>query len=114
MDWSRRDNLKNSLRSSLWIIPLIAYVGQSHPRWLLFWILIGLLTSWMFPFHYIINLSLIASYIPPWDLVTAVRNFLLLGFILKVLISRSCFYHRQSGASQIGTSTAMFMPAENG
>jgi hypothetical protein len=73
----------------IWIIPLAAYVGQSNCWWVLFWTLVGLLTSWIYPyiFHAFHMYPLLyASLFYP---ITAVRNFLLLGFILSVLISVS-------------------------
>lgn len=71
----------------LWVIPLVAYVGQSNRWWLLFWTLIGLLTSWIYPYIFHMIPHLYTSLFYP---VTAARNFLLLGFILSVLIVVSC------------------------
>ncbi|HEY4032511.1 MAG TPA: hypothetical protein VGL94_00930, partial [Ktedonobacteraceae bacterium] len=62
---------------------LVAYVGQSNRWWLLFWTLIGLLTSWIYPYIFHMIPHLYTSLFYP---VTAARNFLLLGFILSVLI----------------------------
>ncbi len=82
----------------IWVIPLIAYVGQSNSRWLLFWLLVGLLTSWMFPLDIMLPFTFIASHILLWNLVAAMRNFLLVGFILVMLIAKtrklSPFPHR--------------------
>jgi hypothetical protein len=72
----------------IWVIPLAAYVGQSNRWWLLFWTLLGLLTSWIYP--YIYSMVTPDFYIPLLYPVTAVRNILLLGFILFVLTSVSC------------------------
>jgi len=72
----------------IWVIPLAAYVGQSNRWWLLFWTLLGLLTSWIYP--YIYSMATPDFSIPLLYPVTAVRNMLLLGFILSVLISVSC------------------------
>ena len=63
----------------LWVLPLAAYVGQTNRWWLLFWIGIGYLTTWIYPY----------TFYDTFHLITTVRNFLLLGFILSVLISRS-------------------------
>ncbi|HWS83652.1 MAG TPA: hypothetical protein VN207_05275, partial [Ktedonobacteraceae bacterium] len=75
----------------IWVFPLAAYVGQSRSRWLFFWALLGVLTSEIYPIMYykLANFFLV-PYIPQFYPVTAVRNCLLLGFILFVLISRSC------------------------
>jgi hypothetical protein len=76
----------------IWVIPLVAYVGQSNRWWLLCWTLVGLLTSWIYPYIYNMNYS--DLYFPLLYPVAAVRNFLLLGFILVMLISRSSLnYH---------------------
>src|SRR5260370_40750635 len=79
----------------IWVIPLAAYVGQSNCWWVLFWTMVGLLTSWIYPYIFHIfhmHPHLYASLFYP---ITAVRNFLLLGFILSVLISVSCRHGRQ-------------------
>ena len=79
----------------IWVLPLAAYVGQSDRLWLLFWTLVGLLTTSIFPYLYdnLAPYKFLALYVPLHlpllSLVPAVRNFLLLGFILSVLISRS-------------------------
>jgi len=78
----------------IWVIPLAAYVGESNGKWLLFWTLVGCLTSWVYPFIYLMTPALLRPYNPLFYPVTAVRNFLLLGFILAMLISRS--YQHQS------------------
>jgi len=75
----------------IWVIPLVAYVGQSNRWWLLCWTLVGLLTSWIYP--YIYNMDYSDLYFPLLYPVAAVRNFLLLGFILVILISRSSLDH---------------------
>jgi hypothetical protein len=52
----------------------------------------------MFPLDIMLPFTFIASHIPLWNLVAAMRNFLLVGFILAVLISQtrklSPFPHR--------------------
>jgi hypothetical protein len=84
----------------IWVIPLAAYVGQSSRRWLLFWTLVGLLTSWIYPYIYHMASILQVPYIPLFYPVTTVRNFLLLGFILVMLISRSRLGHLPSHQKQ--------------
>lgn len=72
----------------IWVIPLVAYVGQSNWLWILFWTVVGLLTGWIYP--YLFHLFRIHPfYSSLFYSVTAVRNFLLLGFIFAVLISVS-------------------------
>jgi hypothetical protein len=78
----------------IWVIPLAAYVGQSNRRWLLFWTLVGLLTSWIYPYLY--TMDLVHLYVRLLYPVVAVRNFLVLGFILVMLISGSSLAHHPS------------------
>ena len=75
----------------IWVIPLAAYIGQSNCRWLLFWTAVGLLTSWTYPYLYAMASGFtLVTYIPLFYPVTATRNFLLLGFIFALLMSRPC------------------------
>jgi hypothetical protein len=70
----------------IWVIPLAAYVGQGSRWWVLFWTLVGLLTSWIYPYIYHMAPHIYqVPYIPLFYPVTSVRNFLLLGFILSIL-----------------------------
>jgi hypothetical protein len=82
----------------IWVIPLVAYVGQGNRWWLIFWALVGYLTSLIYPYMYPVAYShvLLAAYLPRFYLLAVARNFLLLGFIIGVLISRSCLYHQLS------------------
>lgn len=76
----------------IWVIPLVAYVGQSKPRWLLFWILVGLLTSWIFPFLWMDMLTFPIPYLPQiplFHVAIAVRNLLVLAFVVTILVSKS-------------------------
>jgi hypothetical protein len=71
----------------IWVIPLAAYVGQGHRWWVLFWTLVGLLTSWIYPYIYHMAPHIYqVPYIPLFYPATSIRNFLLLGFICFVLI----------------------------
>ena len=76
----------------IWVIPLAAYVGQTNrSRWMLFWALLGILTSGIYPIiYYKVSNMFLVPYIPQFYPTTAVRNCLLLGFIVSMLISRSC------------------------
>jgi hypothetical protein len=73
----------------IWVIPLAAYVGQANRRWILFWTVVGLLTSWIYPVafrtfhvHPYTHAGLFYS-------IVVARNFLLFGFIFRVLVSVS-------------------------
>ncbi len=75
----------------IWVIPLAAYIGQGDRRWLFFWTAAGLLTSWTYPYIYaMVSNALLLPYNPLFYPVTATRNFLLLGFIFALLMSRPC------------------------
>lgn len=78
----------------IWVIPLAAYVGQSNRWWVIFWTLIGLLTSWIYPYIYHMAPHIyLVPYTPLFYPVTSVRNFLLLGFILFTLLSKARLRH---------------------
>ena len=69
----------------LWVAPLVAYVGEDSPWWLLPWTTISLLTTWIYPYIY---MGLDPRDVPnvPWFYpVVAVRNTLMLGFIIVLL-----------------------------
>jgi len=71
----------------LWVIPLVAYVGQGNRWWLLCWTLIAFVSSWtliMLLTHWIYPHIIILLATP---LFSTIRNFLLLGFILSTLVS---------------------------
>lgn len=69
----------------IWVIPLVAYVGESRRWWVITWCLIGLLTSWIYPYIYrmarIVNVPHLLLFFP----ATTVRNFLLAGFVISLL-----------------------------
>ncbi|MBV9228848.1 MAG: DUF2029 domain-containing protein [Chloroflexi bacterium] len=70
----------------IWVIPLLAYVGESDLRWLISWVAIGLLTTWIYPYIYLMSPLIRVAYVPLFYPVSTIRNFLLLGFILALLI----------------------------
>ena len=72
----------------IWVVPFVAYIGGSQRWWLIPWVLIGLLTTWVYPYIYLMSRSLVS--VPSLFLfypVTTLRNLLLLGFILGLLTS---------------------------
>lgn len=69
----------------IWVFSLAAYVGQSNRWWLFFWAVVGCLTSLIYPYMYPATSSLLLRFY----LLTTVRNFLLLGFSVSVLVWRS-------------------------
>lgn len=73
----------------IWVIPLIAYIGESDPWWLVSWVMIGLLTTWVYPYIYDMGPLTQVPYLTLFFPVTTVRNLLLLGFVLSLLLSVS-------------------------
>jgi hypothetical protein len=73
----------------IWVFPLVAYKGESNRWWLFFWAMVGCLTSLIYPYMYPATSSLLLRFY----LLTTVRNFLLLGFSVSVLIWKSGFCH---------------------
>lgn len=72
----------------IWVVPLVAYQGEVRRGYLLVWGLIGLLTTWIYP--YIYNMVHQIEAVPALWLfypVVTLRNVLLLGFILFLLIT---------------------------
>jgi len=73
----------------IWVIPLIAYIGKSDPWWLVSWVMIGLLTTWVYPYIYDMGPLTLVPDVPLFFPVTTIRNLLLLGFVLSLLFSVS-------------------------
>jgi len=70
----------------LWIIPIVAYVGECKWRWLLSWTGIGVLTTWIFPYIYSATTSFIrVATVPTFNPVVLTRNVLLVAFTLTLL-----------------------------
>jgi hypothetical protein len=72
----------------MWVIPLVAYTGAKKLWYLPVWGLIGFLTSWIYP--YIYNMVHKIEAVPDLPLfypVVTVRNVLLLGFVVVLLLA---------------------------
>ncbi|HZO71346.1 MAG TPA: glycosyltransferase family 87 protein [Ktedonobacteraceae bacterium] len=70
----------------IWLIPFLAYVGEFDLRWVVSWVIIGVLTSWIYPSMYLT--TTIAQKVPEYPLffpVITARNFILLAFVLILL-----------------------------
>jgi glycosyl transferase family 87 len=79
----------------IWIVPLAAYIGESNPKWLVSWSVLGLLTTTIYPYLYTAADSLMA--VPSFPLfypTVAIRNLLLLAIIVSLL-----FYHSRRQAT---------------
>ncbi|GHO50025.1 glycosyltransferase family 87 protein [Ktedonospora formicarum] len=71
----------------IWLAPLVAYIGGGRWRWLLSWGLLGALTTLIYPYIYIsVSLAAVPSH-PLFFPVVTIRDFLLLGFTLALLIA---------------------------
>jgi hypothetical protein len=72
----------------IWVVPLVAYIGGRSRWYLLVWGLIGLLTTWIYPYIYdmVGNIDAVPALFLFYPVVT-LRNLLLLGFILFLLIA---------------------------
>ncbi len=71
----------------LWIIPLLAYIGERRLVWVVCWGLIGSITSAVFPYVYNQLPILLVPTIPLFYPLTTLRNLLLLAFIGYLLFS---------------------------
>jgi 4-amino-4-deoxy-L-arabinose transferase and related glycosyltransferases of PMT family len=75
----------------LWLIPLAAYVGEWKSRWIVAWCLLGGLTTYIFPYLYMIfigHLETIVS-IPFFCASIAMRNLFFFYIIVSLLFSYS-------------------------
>lgn len=70
----------------IWILPLVAYVGEGDWRWVLSWGLIGLLTTWIYPTIYTMAPIIHVAEVPAFYPVVTTRNLVLLGFIIWLLV----------------------------
>jgi hypothetical protein len=74
----------------IWVIPLLAYSGENRRWWLLPWFLICALTSWIYPYIYLMTSSILdVPKNPLFFPITTVRNLLLLGWVLALLLYSS-------------------------
>ncbi len=72
----------------LWVIPFVAYIGECNWRWLLSWIGIGFLTTWIYPYIYsATKVFITVPTIPTFNPVVFTRNTLFVTFVLAL------FYH---------------------
>jgi Glycosyltransferase family 87 len=73
----------------IWVIPLVAYVVGTNWRWIVSWIAICALTTSIYPYTYYApgHTSIIKVPLVPWFYpAVTLRNFLLLGFVLALLV----------------------------
>jgi len=73
----------------IWIVPLLAYVGGANLRWLVSWAVIGGLTTFIYPYVYDMASITHVPLLPWFYPAVTLRNFILFGFVLAILISYS-------------------------
>lgn len=80
----------------IWVVPFVAYVGESDTRWLLGWGLVSLLTTIIYPFIYEqSHFPFLASLtLPPLFPTILVRNILLLMFTF-IFLYQNARYTRE-------------------
>jgi hypothetical protein len=69
----------------IWLAPLVAFVGQANWKWLVTWGLIGLLTTWVYPYMYNSVPLRYVPLLPAFYPVVIVRDLLIFGFIIVLL-----------------------------
>ncbi len=70
----------------LWVIPFAAYVGECNKRWLLSWVGVGLLTTWIFPYIYSATKNFLkVPTIPIFNPVVFTRNAFLFSILIVLL-----------------------------
>jgi hypothetical protein len=70
----------------IWIVPLLAYVGGANLFWLLSWAVIGGLTTFIYPYIYDMASITRVPFVPWFYPAVTLRNFIVFGFVLTVLI----------------------------
>ncbi len=88
----------------IWVIPLLAYIGETRLWWLFPWSLICLLTTWIYPYIYLMTPDILD--VPKNHLffpVTTLRNLLILGWVLALLFysSRKGFAARPPSSAEV-------------
>jgi Glycosyltransferase family 87 len=72
----------------IWVVPLVAYIGGRNLWYLLVWGLIGLLTTYIYPYlYYTVHHIEAVPGLPLFYPLVALRNLLLFGFVLGVLVA---------------------------
>jgi hypothetical protein len=95
----------------IWLIPLLAYVGQAERRWLMAASLLCLLTTAIYPFLYTQTNLLKVPLLPLFFPAVTVRNFLLFGMTIALFV----YYGKQRAEWwQKDEQAAQPVPASDG
>ncbi len=70
----------------IWVLPLVAYIGGAERRWAVSWAVICGLTTFIYPYIYDMTGIVRVPFIPWFYPTVTVRNFVLSGFVLALLI----------------------------
>jgi hypothetical protein len=73
----------------IWVLPLVAYVGGTERRWIVCWVLIGGMTSFIYPYIYDMAGILQVPLLPLFYPIVTLRNCLLFVFVLALLVSHT-------------------------
>lgn len=86
----------------MWLIPLLAYSGAYNRFWLIIWVPISLLTTYIFPYIYLSPLRVPVLYKPGFIESVTARNallaFLTLAYLFNWWQARSTRNQRRKGA----------------
>jgi len=85
----------------LWIAPLLAYVGQANWRWLLGWGIVGVITTYIYPFLYV---SVYLLY-PQVLQAGFIRNVIMVLFSLTLFIYVSFRFSTRKAVESSGKPT---------
>jgi len=69
----------------LWVFPFIAYIGESNWKWLGSWLIIGVLTTWIFPYiyegaHDLLRIPLLPAFHP----TVFARDAFMMAFVIAL------------------------------
>lgn len=94
----------------IWVIPLVAYIGGRNRWYVLVWGLIGLLTTWIYPYIYnmVPHIGMVPGVFLFYPVVT-LRNVLFLGFIVFLLVAAT---RRQVSIPSL-TNAGVYDPQDN-
>lgn len=100
----------------IWVIPFVAYIGRGALKWLVPWTLVGLLTTWIYPYLYLMRHRLEdVPTLPLFYPVVTLRNLLLFALTLSLLVyySRNKVLRRSEPSPDLPTpasSTVVVVP----
>ncbi len=83
----------------LWIIPFVAYVGEWNKCWLASWTVVGLLTTWIYPYIYTQTTNFLkVPTLPTFNPVIFTRNICIV-IVLVVMLYHYTVQHKNAAAA---------------